>query len=98
MHRSKRVEKSLRTIMTGLLTIGMVAIAPEPDSTLSKPEKGDCGRLILCEGDRFKPLSAQGFEVACYPLNAYELDSSLYIKLLKNLKNWFIFHKSELAT
>ncbi|MEG5037568.1 MULTISPECIES: hypothetical protein [unclassified Microcoleus] len=47
--------------MTDLLTITIRAIAPDPDSTLSKPEKCHRARLILCEGDRLKPLSAQGF-------------------------------------
>jgi hypothetical protein len=56
--------------MTDLLTITIRTIAPDPDSTLSKPEKGDRGRLILFEGHRLKPLSAQGFEVACHPVSS----------------------------
>ena len=59
MHRTKSVEKFLITIMTDLLTITIRTIAPDPDSTLSKPEKGDRGRLILCEGDGLNPLIAK---------------------------------------
>ncbi|MEG4121013.1 hypothetical protein QUA43_26540 [Microcoleus sp. N9_B4] len=47
--------------MPDLLTLTIGAIAPDRDSTLSKPEKGDRARLILCESDRLKSLSAQGF-------------------------------------
>jgi len=59
MHRSKSVEKFLIDIMTDLLTITIRAIAPDPDSTLSQPEKEDRGRLILFEGDGLNPLIAK---------------------------------------
>ncbi|WP_158307938.1 hypothetical protein [Microcoleus vaginatus] len=45
----------------------MVAIAPDPDSTLSKPEKGDRGRLILFEGDRLKPFNCKAFQLLVTP-------------------------------
>jgi hypothetical protein len=45
--------------MTDLLTLTIRAIAPAPDSTLSKPEKGDRDSLILCKGDGLNPLIAK---------------------------------------
>ena len=67
MHRTKSVEKFLIDIMTELLTLTIRAIVPAPDSTLSKPEKGDRGRLILCEGDRLKPFTCKAFQLLVTP-------------------------------
>ncbi|MEG4159957.1 MULTISPECIES: hypothetical protein [unclassified Microcoleus] len=53
--------------MTDLLTITIRAIAPDPYFTLSKPEKGARGRLILCEGDRLKPLNCKAFKLLVTP-------------------------------
>ncbi|MEG4396689.1 hypothetical protein [Microcoleus sp. BROC3] len=53
--------------MTDLLTITIAAIAPDPDSTLSQPEKGDRGRLILCEGDGLNPCQHKAFKLFVTP-------------------------------
>ncbi|MEG4492157.1 hypothetical protein [Microcoleus sp. D3_18_C4] len=53
--------------MTDLLTITIRTIAPDRDSTLSKPEKGDRARLIFCEGDRLKPLNCKAFKLLVTP-------------------------------
>ncbi|MEG4611824.1 hypothetical protein QUB57_07850 [Microcoleus sp. F6_C1] len=60
MHRTKSVDKFLIAIMTDLLTLTLRGDRPRFSFYLVEA-KVAVARLILFEGDRLKPLSAQGF-------------------------------------